>query len=222
MQIAIHHQTNSYSRAWIEYCKKNNIAYKIVNAFDSDIIEQLKDCNAFLWHHSHGLVKDIIAAKRILFSLDHAGILVYPDFKTGWHFDDKVAQKYLLEAFDLPTVPSYVFYDKQKALNWARKTTCPKVFKLKGGTCSSNVKLIKTQKEASKIIHKAFHDGFSQFDGVENFKQRLTKFKDGSNNILDVSKGIARLFIPTELARKLPNEKTMSISRTSFLTITMT
>src|SRR5690606_25188482 len=132
------------SERWIEYCKKENIDYKLVNAFDNDIIQQLADCDGFMWHHHHGDFKDVLAAKKIHFALEHAGIKVFPDFKTAWHFDDKVAQKYLLEAIEAPLVPSYVFYDKKTALEWAEKTSYPKVFKLKGGAGATNVKLVKS------------------------------------------------------------------------------
>jgi glutathione synthase/RimK-type ligase-like ATP-grasp enzyme len=85
---------------------------------------------------------------------------VFPDFRTAWHFDDKVAQKYLFEAIGAPLVPSYVFFDKQEALRWAELTTFPKVFKLRGGAGSQNVSLVKTKQECIKLIHKAFGKGF--------------------------------------------------------------
>ena len=56
-----------------------------------------------------------------MFSVEASGKKVFPDFNTVWHFDDKVGQKYLLEALDLPLVPTWVFYDKTEALQWADK-----------------------------------------------------------------------------------------------------
>lgn len=207
MKIAIHPQKNSFSERWIKYCEERNIDYKIVNAFDSDIVEQLKDCEVFMWHHHHANFKDVIAAKKILFALEHAGIKVFPDFKTGWHFDDKVAQKYLLEAINAPLVPSYVFYDKQQALNWAKKTIYPKVFKLKGGAGSANVKLVRSESEAIKLINIAFGKGFSQFDRLGYFKERFNQFKSGKDSFIGVLKGIARIFIVSEFAKQQPAEK---------------
>ena len=96
MKIAIHHRPGSFSDRWIEYCKREGIEYKIVDCFQSDIIEQLKDCDALMWHHHHSVFKDVIVAKKLLFALEHAGVKIFPNFHTGWHFDDKVAQKYLL------------------------------------------------------------------------------------------------------------------------------
>ena len=156
MKIAIH-KSGGFSDRWIEYCEKNHIDYKIVNAYDTDIIQQMADCDAFMWHHFHNSYKDALFAKQLLFSLQQAGKRVFPDFNTGWHFDDKVGQKYLLEAIGAPLVPSYVFYTKKEALDWIDKTTFPKVFKLRGGAGASNVKLAHTKKEARHLVKKVFH-----------------------------------------------------------------
>lgn len=207
MKLAIHHRNNSFSKRWIQYCQENNIDYKIVDAFHSDIIDHLKDCDAFMWHHHHADFKDVIVAKKILFALEHAGIKVFPDFKTGWHFDDKVAQKYLLEAINAPLVPSYVFYDKQQALDWAKQTTYPKVFKLKGGAGASNVKLVRSYSQAIALINTAFGRGFAQFDRLGYFKERFNKFKNGKDTFIGVLKGFARIFIVPEFAKQQPAEK---------------
>lgn len=207
MKIAIHHREGSFSDRWIAYCEQNNIDYKVVNAFDSDIIEQLKGYDAFMWHHHHGRFKDVLTAKRILFALEHSGIKVFPNFETDWHFDDKVAQKYLLEAIDAPLVPSYVFYDKKEATVWAKQTTYPKVFKLKGGAGATNVKLVKNQAEALKLINKAFGKGFAQFDRFNNLKERYNKYKSGQDTLLGIAKGAGRLAILPNFAKQQPSEK---------------
>lgn len=207
MKLAIHHRPGSFSDRWIAYCEKKGIDYKIVDAFDSDIIQQVSDCDAFMWHHHHAQFKDVLTAKRILFALEHAGVKVFPDFKTGWHFDDKVAQKYLLEAIGAPLVPSYVFYDKQQALDWASTTSYPKVFKLKGGAGAANVKLVKTQEECNKLIQRAFGRGFSQFDRLEFLRERLRKFKNGTHTFLDLIKGFYLAFKSTEFSKKIDKEK---------------
>jgi len=206
MKIAIHHSKDSFSERWIAFCEQEKINYKIVNAFDSDIITNVKDCDALMWHHHHAEFKDVLTAKRILFALEHAGIKVFPDFNTGWHFDDKVAQKYLLEAIDAPLVPSFVFYDKQKALDWVNTTTFPKVFKLKGGAGSANVKLVRTKNECIKLVEKAFGKGFKQFDSWGHLKEVIEKFKNNKVTFKNVVGAIYRLFVSTEFAKDMPRE----------------
>lgn len=207
MKLAIHHKTEGYSQEWINYCERNNIDYKIVDGYASDIIQQLSGCDALLWHHYHTDAKDILIAKKVLFSLEQAGIKVYPDFNTTWHFDDKVAQKYLLEAIAAPLVPSYVFYDKESALDWLWTTSFPKVFKLKGGSRASNVYLVKSKAEAERFVRKAFGKGFSPFNRMDYFKERWRQYRNGKDSIVGVFKGLARLVIPTELEKYAPREK---------------
>lgn len=207
MKIAMHHTPGSFSERWINYCGEKGISYKVVNAYDSDIIEQVRDCDVFMWHHHHASYKDALFAKQLLYSLQIAGKKVFPDFNTGWHFDDKVGQKYLLEAIGAPLVPSFVFYSKKEALNWIKKTTFPKVFKLRGGAGASNVKLVKTPKEAVKIVNKAFGSGFSQFDRWGYLKERFNKWRKGRDSFIGVIKGIGRLFVPISYAKMHSKEK---------------
>src|SRR5690625_841285 len=150
---------------------------------------------------------DVLAARKILFALEHAGVRIFPDFRTGWHFDDKVAQKYLLEAIGAPLVPSYVFYDKEQALTWARSTSYPKVFKLKGGAGSANVKLVRSRKQAERLIRKAFGRGFSQFDRWGHLRERIRRYRDGQDGLIGIAKGLGRLVIPTQFSKLQNREK---------------
>src|ERR1044072_8208735 len=123
MKIAIHHDTEgAFSERWIAYCTANKIPHKIVDCYSTTIISDLQDCTALMWHHNHIGYKDILCAKELMYALEHAGLKVFPDFKTSWHFDDKIGQKYLLEACSANLVPTYVFYEKKDAVNWARQT----------------------------------------------------------------------------------------------------
>lgn len=206
MKIAIH-KSGGFSERWIEYCEKNHVDYKIVNAYDSDIVEQVKDCDAFMWHFFHNSYKDALFAKQLLFSLLHAGKRVFPDFNTGWHFDDKVGQKYLLEAIGAPLVPSYVFYTKKEALNWVEKTTFPKVFKLRGGAGATNVRLAKTKRDAQRLIKKAFGKGFAQKDFVYFFKDKCKKYRNGTASLKDVLNAFGRLFVGNQFSKMHAPEK---------------
>ncbi len=198
--IAIHHTKSSFSDRWIAYCDANQIAYKIVDCYKSDIMQQLDDCNALMWHISHQNPKDVLFARQLMYSVQAVGKKVYPDFNTIWHFDDKVGQKYLLEAIGAPLVPTWVFYSKEDALAWADTTIYPKVFKLRGGAGSANVRLAETKSQALRLIEKAFGHGFSQYDAVGNFKERIRKYKLGKTDFIDVVKGLIRFIYPTKYA----------------------
>lgn len=204
--IAIHKSNSTFHSRWINYCEQKNISYKVVNCYSSDIVSQLKGCKALMWHFNQGSHRDNIIAKQILFALEHTGLKVFPDFRTAWHFDDKVAQKYLFEAIDAPLVPSYVFFEKKEALNWANTTTFPKVFKLRGGAGSQNVRLVGSKQECIKLINKAFGKGFPKYDAWGSLKERMYKFRRGKMPFFEVIKGIIRLFYAPPYARLGANE----------------
>jgi glutathione synthase/RimK-type ligase-like ATP-grasp enzyme len=208
MKIAIQQIVeSSFHERWIEYCDNNNIPYKLVNCYDLDIIQQLKDCDALMWFLFVNNYKDALFGKQLLYSLEISGKKTFPNFSTGWHYDDKVGQKYLLESIGAPMVPSYVFYSKKEALDWIKTTTFPKVFKLRGGASSANVRLVQTKRQAMRLVNKAFGRGFSQFNRWNNLKDRIGKYKLGKDTFIGVCKGIARLFIPTEYAKMHAPEK---------------
>ena len=171
MKIAFAKTTFEYETScWIEYCKKHNIDYILVDPYDTDVVEKMKDCDVFMWHHSQSNYKDLLFANQLLFSMQQAGKTVYPDFYSNWHFDNKVGQKYLLEAIGAPLVKTYVFYDKTEALKWAKETTYPKVFKLRCGAASKNVKLAHSYQECKKFINKAFGKGYPPYNADNTFK----------------------------------------------------
>lgn len=209
MKIAIHKIVGSFSDRWIAYCEENQIDFKIVNCYDSDIMNQLENCEGLMWHWSHEDYKAALFARQLTISLEKKGIKVFPDTNTSWHFDDKIGQKYLLEAIGAPLVKSYVFYSKSDALDWINRATFPKVFKLRGGASSVNVRLIKTSRKAKALVNKAFGNGFSSSNPYSGFKNRLWVLRRDRNfkALKRAIRGIGRFFIPTEFARFAPNQK---------------
>ena len=207
MKIGIHHTKGSFSDFWITYCNTSRLAYKLVNCYDNDIIHNLADCDALFWHFSQNDPKAYLFAKQLLYSIEASGKFVFPNYNTVWHFDDKIGQKYLLESIGAPLVPTWIFYDKQETLNWAKDTNFPKVFKLRGGAGSQNVKLIKNHREARSYIHKAFRCGFPAYDPYASLLERWRKFKLGKTNFTDIVEGLVRFFVPPPYSRSKGSEK---------------
>lgn len=208
MRIAIVDRKTSFSDRWLLYCKGQGIDYKIVDPYRNDIIQQVEDCDALMWHFHQSNYKDMQMAVALLTSVSKSGKKVYPNPDTCWHFDNKVAEKYLLEAVDAPLVRSYVFFTKREAMEWAEKTSFPKVFKLKGGAGACNVKLAHTRDEAVALIQKAFGKGFLQYDWHSTFKEQLIKYKAGKVSVRDVLRPLyyATKRYPTEYAHYRQNE----------------
>lgn len=161
--LAIHHRPGSFSDHWIAWCEQQGVPYRIVSAYATDLIKRVADCDGFLWHWSHRSPTDHLLARQVTLALETAGIPVFPNTASAWHYDDKLGQKYLLEACDIPHVPTYVFYEEEVARAWLATARFPLVFKLRCGAGSTNVRLIANHREALRVLSRAFGGGFPGF-----------------------------------------------------------
>ncbi|MGD0381900.1 MAG: hypothetical protein ABSA77_00165 [Thermoguttaceae bacterium] len=189
MLLAIHQHSGSYSDRWIEYCNGRGIPFRVVDCRKSDVIFQLRGVDALLWHWSQDSVEDQLIARQVISAAQHMGLVVFPNAITSWHFDDKIAQKYLLEAVQAPLVPSHVLLNEAEAFDWIEKATYPQVFKLRCGAGADNVRLVRNKKEARYWCERMFGRGvpsissgyFADFKTrarrVKNFKVFIEKFK---------------------------------------------
>lgn len=121
-----------------------------------DILEQLDGCHGFMWRWAHFSGMGRIA-KRLLPVVEQVlNIPVYPDQKTCWHYDDKIAQAYLLRAYDIPAPETWLWFDREGALQWVKTAAYPLVLKLATGAGSSNVRLVRNLEEASCWVERLF------------------------------------------------------------------
>jgi len=209
MKIAIHDSHSRFSDEWIKFAIESKISYEIVDMYDSNIMAKIRSYDGLMWHWQHNDYRAQIAAREIILSVEQLGIPVFPDYRTCWHYDDKVAQKYLLEAIGAPLVPTYVFYDAEEALRWIENTEWPIVFKLRGGAGASNVKLIRNEKDAVKVIKKMFGKGYPYACYKNDLKERLWVLRRDKNkeSIVHLMKGLCRVLIPKPGYSLLPTQK---------------
>lgn len=214
MKIAIHENINifnhssSWTGEWIRYCQENNIPYEVVDCYDNNILEKLKPFDVLLWHFSHYSLQDMMFARSILTCVKSLGLHVFPDFDTSWHFDDKIAETYLLESINAPIPKNWKFYTRESALDFI-KGDClfPIVAKLKSGSGSHNVKLLKNKSEAKKYVNTMFKAGFR---ASPSFVFKAKSNLQSSKNINIALNRIKRLpdFLETlSKSKQLPQER---------------
>lgn len=176
--IAIYARKNSFSAKWIEYCKSKNIEYITVDIYDTCIIDFLKKHNvhALFVHLDLYDYKIKLISRELLLSIEKSGINIFPNYTTVWHYDDKISQKYLFEALNIPHSPTHVFYEKDEAFKWLSKASFPLVFKLRGGAGSSNVVLLKNLKDANHYVNIMFTKGMEPVrSAFFDFKNKLKR-----------------------------------------------
>ena len=195
MRLAIHHNKGSFSERWQAYCDKHQIPYTLVNCLDTNIIQQLGRADGLLWHWNHQDPAEILIARHVVLAAETAGLVVFPSTRTCWHFDDKVAQKYLLEAVGAPLAPTHIFFKIEDAVKWIDDASFPKVFKLRKGAGSQNVRLVRTRDEARVLAKTAFSTGFRPVPSYWNDAHKRYRVARRQGALLGVLRRLPRTLI---------------------------
>ena len=134
-------ETGAWSKSWQSSLLRRGVEPLLVDPVSNDIMHQLRGADALLWHWDHGDHAAWRVARGIFAACKESGILTIPDAGSAQHFDDKVAQKYVLE-------------------DWVAGAEFPKVWKLRRGAGSLAVRMVKDRKEAKAVVQRAFGRGF--------------------------------------------------------------
>ncbi|MBN1364263.1 MAG: hypothetical protein JW976_05590 [Syntrophaceae bacterium] len=214
MRLAIHKNDKIFNHyilwtnEWINYCEVNKVSYKVVNCYDYDILDQLKEFNALVFHIVNYVYQDMFFARSILHSAKKMGLSVFPDFNDAWHFDDKIAETYALQSAGAPIPKSWMFYTFDDLLKWADGfIELPVVAKLRTGSGSHNVVLIKSKSQLISYAKQMFSNGLSP---VPNIGFKASSQLNSSKNMGDIVKRLKKLpfFLHTlSRAKQFPREK---------------
>ncbi len=152
-------ELQSFSDRWIELAAQRNISVKTVDAQKDDFFEILSGCNGFMWRFGYSAL-ELELAKRVLQSVSQGlGIPVFPSVRTSWHFEDKIAQFYLLKSIGCPIPDTVVIWSEEAAMDYCNSASYPFVFKLSSGIQSRNVRLVRNREEGAQLVKQMFRSG---------------------------------------------------------------
>lgn len=193
---------------WVDYCEKNGIPYEIVDCYRYDIISRLTNYSALLWNFSNFVISDLLEARNILNIASAKGLETFPDYNTSWHFDDKVAESYALQAVSAPAPKSWVFYDYVECEKWLKtEAEYPIVAKLRCGSGANNVKLLKDYNQAKKYAKRMFASGYNPTPSLVYKAYSKAQSSRSLKVALSRIKKIPEFLNTRAHARKMPIEK---------------
>jgi glutathione synthase/RimK-type ligase-like ATP-grasp enzyme len=214
MKIAIHfnkkkfdHST-SWNYPYIKYCEQNGIEYEIVDCFQSDIMQKLINFDVLLWHGGSNY-SEALFFRSILYSAKQMGLKVFPDLNDVWHFDDKVSETYLLQSISAPIPKTFIFHLYDDVKRWVKgDVELPVVAKLKAGSGSNNVKLLKSKRAVLKYARRMFGRGYDASPNIFfKAKSNFNSSKGDRNIILARMKRIPEFLRRRKNLKAFPREK---------------
>jgi hypothetical protein len=154
--VAVQQTGEGFQIRWPEFLRKHGAEVKIVDVLGPDGLRQLKGCSGLMWHWAHYPDHKQSALPILQLVEQHLRLPVFPDLRTRWHFDDKIAQAFLFEALGIPHPKTWVFWRREDALAWADAAPYPVVAKLSCGAGSTNVTLARNPADARAWIDRLF------------------------------------------------------------------
>lgn len=193
----------SFSNRWIELLPALGHEARVVDAYKPNLGEQLAGCDAFMWWFGQ---TPRAAGQRVVSAVAHGlGMPTFPARATFWHFEDKIAQSYLLELAGIPMPRTWVFWRRKNALAFCQGAAYPLVLKLSTGVISENVRILQSFAEARTWIDALFGGGlFSLEQPFALQGQPPTRWSRSMRNRLVAA---SRLVVRGDTRRPKPREE---------------
>lgn len=182
VRLAVH-RAPGFAARWIEGARDTDLIVVAVDGYCSGIVSELRTFDAVAWQLSQDRPLDLTVGRQVLTAAEKMGLVVFPNHETCWHFDDKVAQKYMLEAAGAPLAKTWVFFSRDEAHEFLQSASFPLVFKLRRGAGSMNVHLLRDRAEGERVAGRAFSGGFRPFPVVERLSRAIRGLRKGVFNV---------------------------------------
>ncbi|MDD2228309.1 MAG: hypothetical protein PHY48_02730 [Candidatus Cloacimonetes bacterium] len=146
----------SYYLRYKRFLDFNSLPHKTIDLKKSDWLEQCKDLDIIVIAYSSepSRLNELQAKIEVLET--YHGKLCYPSAKDLWSYEDKVRTYYLVKEHDLLHAGTFISHDYDEAIHYVEKASYPLVSKIKTGSCSRGVELIKDKKRALQIVKQNF------------------------------------------------------------------
>jgi hypothetical protein len=157
-------KVQSFAARWFELADRAGYEVVRVSVFDPDLFERLRSADGFMWRVGF-FAKERALARRLIPAIEHGlGLPMFPSWKTAWHFEDKIAQYYVLQAAGIRMPRTRVLWSRRTALEFVASERLPFVLKLASGFRSGNVVLLQSQRDAERWVGQLFGNGVTSLD----------------------------------------------------------
>lgn len=182
--IAIIYDKNQDHIHYVSACQTLRISYKVIDILADDWVEKFRHsgCQAVLvWPSCSTTVIKQVYDNRLRILEHDLRIILFPSWQECWLTEHKPRLRDWLIAHHIPHPKTWVFYEKNQALEFSLNTLLPVVCKTATGAGGSGVIIIRNRRELKRIINQAFgvglrphrHDVFDRQRGFIFFQEYL-------------------------------------------------
>lgn len=149
---------------YIIACEELGVHYKIINISEPDWIQVIRGCgcDAFLvWPSFKVSIWKRMFDERLKVMVDEMHETIYPTYNELWLNESKLRMSYWLEANGVPHSRTWVFYSREKAMEFAQEAELPLVAKSDMGSMAAGVKILRRRSEVVQYVNQRFGKGIA-------------------------------------------------------------
>jgi len=130
---------------WVKfekYARRVGLDYEVFEIERGDWIGRVREFSGVVWRPNLDPPFCEEAKEKIFFMEHFLRKRVFPNWATFWHYDNKRAQAYFFDLYDVATPRTFCSYSRSESLDFIDSTQFPVVSKSTGGAGSEGVRLL--------------------------------------------------------------------------------
>ena len=150
---------------YVKACEDLQVDYEIVDIISANWMDNVRNskCDGFLVRPSPRYdVWKRMFDERLYFVERKLNRLIYPTYDELFMYENKRIMAYWLQLHGIPSPQTHVFYDHDEALRFIEQTSFPIVFKTHIGATATGVEILKTRRQARRLIDRVFSIGYGR------------------------------------------------------------
>lgn len=156
-QKKFNQSNKDWSEKFSEILNQKKIKFGYVYIDKDNWIQQVNEFDILIWKPKFmGIESSQFFKEKVYFIQNIMNKRVFPNYETVWHFDSKIAQKYLFEYLNIQSPKTYVSFDYNESINIAEKIGYPTVSKRSNGAGSTGVKLLHSSEQLIRKVNFDF------------------------------------------------------------------
>ncbi len=155
--------SSPYYTKFERFLRSNNISYNYIDIHASSWMEAAKRFDFLIWRPMSTPWELEEAREKIYFLERSLNKPVYPSYNEIVFYENKILQYYFLKKMGFPVIETFISTDYDEAMDWVDKAEYPFVSKIKTGSASMGVSLLKDKKPAKEYIEKVFRSGYPTY-----------------------------------------------------------
>jgi len=161
--VGIVHNSRQSHKYWVGACVNKKVSFRIIHLDRSDWLEQVLDSAIdalLIWPDISSQEIKTMQDERLRIINDSLGIYMYPSIKEIELYENKRLQSYWLKAHGFPQADTRVFYDIHEMKTYLDTVNYPVVFKSNLGASASGVYIVRSSKQAHRLMKTFFRHGY--------------------------------------------------------------